>query len=387
VNIKPIYDNSHPKQLDASAQDQELTASASTGPDRQPEIPDDFTGSWSGDMTVSMVDFGSNMFNFDRAEAEQQQRLITQGRQGRCTVSFTKMGDRVEMQPTQIVFSAPISQAIQEMGQGNSTIAALGGLLGNNNPMLAGKTIPEFALPLGMMASNRGVTGNQLGSELMKNKLKQPGQGIIEEQIVTRDSDRNKSGQVKVTFAESDLRFRQMDSNRLYCEAAAVSYDEQGNYLNKVILKGYLDKGAPMADSGQNQIDIMGNPGGDGGLGGLGGMLGGQGGQGGDGGLGGLGGLLGGQGGGGQGGQGGLGALLGGQGGNGGLGKLIQGGGLQGLMGGQGGNGQGGGLGGLQGLFGGGNGGQQNGGGFNSPQQAPQNMMNEMNEVQKLLQE
>ena len=165
----------------------------------------------------------------------------------------------VEMSPTQIVFSAPLGAAVQEMSQGNPALAALAGLVGSpNNSQLSNSRVPEFALPLGNMTSGRGVTGNQLGAELMKNTLKELAKGVLEQQVVTRDSDRNQSGQVKTTFTESDLRFTRVSSSRLSCQAAAVTYDSHGNYLNKIILAGMLDKGAPVENANPMNVNLFG---------------------------------------------------------------------------------------------------------------------------------
>jgi hypothetical protein len=77
-----------------------------------------------------------------------------------------------------------------------------------------------------------------------------------------------------VTFSESDLQFTRLDDQRLSLQAAAVSYDEQGQYLNKVILNGTLVKGAPVVNpmANMNPFAALGGMGGMGGLGGLGGM-------------------------------------------------------------------------------------------------------------------
>ncbi|MBX9690563.1 MAG: hypothetical protein K2X27_27855 [Candidatus Obscuribacterales bacterium] len=269
-------------------------------------FPIDWRGTWSGKLVVHLVNFDQRYFDFDPQEAQKQQDLLKVGTTGNCSVTFYQgSGSKVEMKPTQVTFSTTVNAAEQMKQMSNSPIGQMLNAIagGADNPALANLQIPYmFALPLGDLgSSNRGVTGNQIGSELMKNKLTELAKGVVEDQIVTRDTDRTADGRSKTGYTESVMRFTRINGDRLYLQAAAVSYDDQGSYLNKVVLYGTLDRGEGQAPS-TPQVDLsglMGGQGGDGGaqgLGGLGGLLGGQGGDGGAAGLGGLGGLLGGQG-------------------------------------------------------------------------------------------
>lgn len=326
-------------------------------------FPKDFRGTWSGILTVSKVDYDPSYADFDPDEARKQQELVKVGISGKVSVSFYQgSGNKTEVQPTQVVFSTTVNAAQQMKDMANSQYGALINSFGlANNPMLANMTVPYmFAMPLGYLGGNTGVTGNQLSSELMKNTLKEVGQGVMEQDVISKDTDRNGQGKVKTTFTESVMRFTPQPGDRLYMQAASVSYDEHGSYLNKIILYGTLTRGSANAPSvpnmgGAPQVDTMfAQPGG---------------------------------------GAGGLQNLFGG-GGAGGAG------GLQGLFG--GGADAGGGLGGLQNLFGGGGGGAGAGAGVPSfggspgesnplggidPSQTGNNLNNQYQQVQKMLEQ
>lgn len=213
-------------------------------------FPSDWRGTWSGDMTITTVDFDPRSYEFDPAETEKQKKMASPGTQGRCSVTFYEgSNNATEVKPTQVVFSKSITEAVQSMD--DSPIGALLGALGGgaDNPTLASMKVPAFALPLGDLGgANSGVTGNQISSELMKNKLTQLSNDVVEQQIVTRDTERSAT-KIKDSFTENVLRFTRKGNNRLYCQAASVSYDQNGNYLNKILLRGFLDRGAAPAPS------------------------------------------------------------------------------------------------------------------------------------------
>jgi len=291
--------------------------SQAPSPPPPPAFPTDWVGTWSGEMTVNMTDCDPRNFDFDRAEAEKQQKMLKTGIKGNCSVTFFRAdNNKIAVKPTQVFFTTTESLAEATKTLANSQYAGMLGGAANadamaSNPMFASMQINvPFGLPLGLNTlSDTGVTGNQINNELMKNSLKDLAKGVLEQTVVTRDNEKTNSGKSRVTFSESDLQFTRLDDQRLSLQAAAVSYDEQGQYLNKVILSGVLVKGAPVVNpmANMNPFAALGGMGGMGGLGGLGGLGGMGGGTPGGSGSGGnpLGGLFGGGNGGGNGGSGG----------------------------------------------------------------------------------
>ncbi len=398
VAMKPIRDASLDEKLQAKVEkdvpkDPKLVATIAASARREVSFPFDYRGTWSGVLTVTDVKFDPRFYEIDREEAEKQAHMIVRGLNGNCAVTFYQgPNNKIAVKPTQVYFKVQDTVGEQmKMMQGSPLGAMLGAFGGDNSAMMQNiQNMPisvPIAMPLGAtgseMMSNTGITGGTIDNSLMRNNLKELAKGVMENDIVTRDKETGRDGKVKTGYTESVLRFTKQSPTRLFMQAAAVSYDDDGNFLNKVLLSGSIEKGAPVvipsAEVAGMTIPAGAGGAGDGGMGAIQQMLGGGGG--GAGGLGALQQMLGGQGGS-AGGAGGLGALqqmLGGQGGGGGASGL---GALQQMMGGQGGNaGSGGGLGGLQNLFGG------QGGGGSLGNQLQQQGMQEQDAIKQLLQE
>ncbi|MBX9685433.1 MAG: hypothetical protein K2X27_01950 [Candidatus Obscuribacterales bacterium] len=192
--------------------------------------PTDFRGTWTGELTISSCSFDKSFWEFDPAEADEQSELLRAGIRGRCSVTFYKgKGEETELEPCSVIF-AKVSQTA------------------NGQPGL-----PFFySLHLGDLSSGRGVTGNELSCKLMKNNLKQLSKTVLEQEVVTEDFDRNpRSGKVKTGYSENVLRFTRLDRNRLYLQAATVSYRSDGKFQNKVLLYGTLDRSNSLHYSNQ----------------------------------------------------------------------------------------------------------------------------------------
>jgi hypothetical protein len=228
----------------------------------QQGFPIDYRGNWTGQLRVNLVNIDPSYYDFDRAEAEKQARMITPGISGKCTVSFYQgSNNKVQVRPTQVVFTvmANLAEEAKDLNLANSP---LGAMLGNVNlSSLSGMQVPvPVAMPLGVLSSNTGVTGNQLTSDLVKIDLKEIAKGVLEEQLVTHDTDRNSSGQVRDFYTESVMRFTLINNDNMSMQAASVSYDNQGKYLNKIILAGNLQRGGS-TDATPQTYTLFGNQG------------------------------------------------------------------------------------------------------------------------------
>ncbi len=174
----------------------------------------DLRGSWSGELQIVSSSFDGSYFTFDRVEAERESALLKPGSRGFTTVTFYRGKDSAtHMDPCRIVFITNLP------GYGDYT----------------------YALHLGDLKTGTGVTGNELKSQLMKNSLKELAPGVIEQEIVTRDYDRNpKTNKSKMGYSESVLRFTRIDQKHIYLQAASVSYDSKGKFQYKVMLAGNM---------------------------------------------------------------------------------------------------------------------------------------------------
>lgn len=177
----------------------------------------DLRGSWSGELTIVFANFDKTYFEFDRVEAEREVQLLKPGLRGFTTVNFYAQSktEVTQMEPCRIVFVTNF----QNYGA------------------------YTYALHFGDLRSGTGVTGNELKSTLMKNTLKQLAEGVLEQEVVTRDFDRNPTkNKSKVGYSESVLRFTKVDKKHIYLQAASVSYDSKGKFQYKVILYGTLTR-------------------------------------------------------------------------------------------------------------------------------------------------
>lgn len=122
MNSQMAKTDSASSLLKAGTSREQIVAKASS-------FPSNWRGTWSGDMTITMVDFDQRSYEFDPAEAEKQKKMATPGTQGRCSVTFYEgSNNSTEVKPTQVVFSKSMTEAVQSMS--DSPMGALLGALG-----------------------------------------------------------------------------------------------------------------------------------------------------------------------------------------------------------------------------------------------------------------
>lgn len=263
----PIRDSSLDGKQTASA----TTLAGSTSAAQQ-NYPVDYIGSWAGDLTVYTSSFDRTYFQRDPEEAKKESQIMRSGAKGQYSVTFYQgNNNRIQMQPSQVIFNTTESMGSQ-MQLLSKSQPGLGAMFGANNPMaasMANMQVPVMvALHMGTPISSGeiGVSGNQLSSQLMKNTLKQLSAGVLENQIVTRDRDRNpETGKVQEGFSESVLRFTKLNRDQLYLQAAYVYYTANGQFQAKYVLYGTLNRsnGARPAypSAGANPMNIFGGAG------------------------------------------------------------------------------------------------------------------------------
>ncbi len=251
----PKYDASRPLRARASAGTTIGRAVAA--------YPTEWQGEWSGTLRIWTCQFAPSRWQFDAAEASEEQDLMRPGLDGQVTFNFARDNERrIELQPTQVVFSAPmtddrLANLMKQMGGG--------GQLLQGNPFAAAmmRSVPYmYAMHLGDLTSGVGVTGNALESRLVKNEIKALAPGTLEQQIVTYNADRSRAtGKVRYSYSESVLRFTKMQSDQLYVQAASVDYDRNGRFESKVVLFGTVSRGAPASPLQEMQLPNMMNGG------------------------------------------------------------------------------------------------------------------------------
>ncbi len=277
VAMQPVRDTSYDTKLSANAT--KLNAGASQ---LVQSFPIDYRGTWSGELTLNSVNFDPSYFSWSPEVANKEARMMRPGMKGSCSITFYQgANNKIAAEPSQVLFQAMDTLA------GSGGLGQLGAMA--NNPMFANMQnmqVPvTLALKLGapVQAFEHGVTGDQMSKEVMKNTLKELGRGYLEQDVVTKDTDRSADGRAKVGYSESVLRFTRLNDQQLYVQAAYVYYNTQAKFQAKYILYGTLNRTygqAPATTTNPYGTRTMPNPFGGmmPGAGGMGGMGGGAGG-------------------------------------------------------------------------------------------------------------
>lgn len=248
--MQPMRDTTRDTALQSRVESNLLNGKASNN---LQSYPIDFLGTWSGELTIFSSTFAPIRFEFDRSEAEKEHRLMRPGTKGQCSVTFYRGNSgNTQLEPCEVTFTTTMDSGAMrnQMRQMFGNNPQLGSMFGNSSFMNA--QIPYmYALHLGNLTAGTGVTGNQLKSQLVQNQLRQLTQGVMEQVVVTHDTDRNpSSGKTRLSYSESVLRFTKLDRNRLYLQAASVNYRNDGKFEDKVILYGTLNRVSGGSSSG-----------------------------------------------------------------------------------------------------------------------------------------
>ncbi|HIA54522.1 MAG TPA: hypothetical protein EYN91_20955 [Candidatus Melainabacteria bacterium] len=216
--------------------------------------PVDFRGTWGGTLTLGQLVITPLNYQLDAEESRKVASLVRPGSQG--TVNFTFNQDargNVTGSPVTITFMVPASQtnSFQALAQqGGGAGMANGAMAGMMQSMMGNMKVP-IAMRFGDFqsdASTPGVSGNSIAIRLLSNRIKQLSPGIMEQQMITQENSRTKSGQAYSTYNENVFRFTQRGASQMYVEVAVVSYDMSRRFLRKFVFYGYVNKGAVQQD-------------------------------------------------------------------------------------------------------------------------------------------
>ena len=210
-------------------------------------FPIDWRGDWSGTLTVHAAVFDPIRWQFDPQEANRERELLRPGTQGTVTFRFsTGKSGQIRLEPASVVFSAPMDRSryaqmlnqLQTMLMGGQAVPGGSGAI-----MLQG--LPYlYALHLGDLENGVGVTGNQLQSRVVRNDITELAPGVLEQVVVTYNLVRNPTtGKSRYGYSENVVRFTRQTSNKLYVQAATVSYLSNGRFEDKTILYGMVTRG------------------------------------------------------------------------------------------------------------------------------------------------
>ncbi|MCC7531984.1 MAG: hypothetical protein IT342_26005 [Candidatus Melainabacteria bacterium] len=239
--------------------------------------PADFRGTWGGSLTLGQLVITPLNYQIDPDDARKTASLVRQGSVGTANFVFDRDGrGNITVEPTQIIFMVPANQtnsfqlAMQQAGGAN----AMGGnaMAGMMKSMMSNMQVP-IAIKFGNFQSsamNPSISGNSFSIGVLSNRLKQLSPGIMEQQVITQENIRiARTGKTYSTYNENIFRFTQRGASQMYVEVASVSYDMARRFLRKMVLYGYVTKGAVQQDFSNPYAGLQQMMGGTGGAGGM----------------------------------------------------------------------------------------------------------------------
>lgn len=213
--------------------------------------PEDFRGTWGGQISVWSYKNSPEYLKEDAAEANQTARLLPPKRSGNVNFTFYQTQKGIALEPAKVLISVPLKDTRtygQMMGGGAGGMGSgMGAFGGAFEQMMGSMEAPAIVLYFGNAATNSaetGVSGNQFRQQLYKNVIRALGPGIMEQQILTRRVTKVAgTGKTNTGYEESVTRFKRLPDGRLYVLAASVNYNAAGKYLSKLIMYGTVAKG------------------------------------------------------------------------------------------------------------------------------------------------
>jgi hypothetical protein len=279
IVLQPMKAKMDPRgvPLKASASEAALRGSVVTS------FPTDFSGTWGGSLAVWTMQQSALCWQVDPDEAKWTQAAMRQGLVGQTNFIFGRDGsNKTALEPAKILFSVPMKDTNQQeqidqlmksgtLG-GQSSNPAMGDFMRQFVGSMANSLNVPMVMSLGNMQSGglaHGVSGNELQERVVKNVLRELAPGVLEQQIITSESERiAKTGQVRYGYGESVIRLTKQNADQLYAQVATVNYFENRQFRRKIILYGVLRRGQvmnttpdPMAGLG-NMMNVPGATGG-----------------------------------------------------------------------------------------------------------------------------
>lgn len=212
--------------------------------------PEDFRGTWGGQISVWSYKNSPEYLKEDAAEAIQTARLLPPKRSGNVNFTFYQTQKGLALEPAKVLISVPLKDThsySQMMGGSGGLGSGMGAFGGAFEQMMGSMEAPAIVLYFGNATTNSaetGVSGNQFRQQLYKNVIRNLGPGIMEQQILTRRVTKVAgTGKTNTGYEESVTRFKKLADGRLYVLAASVNYNAAGKYLSKLIMYGTVAKG------------------------------------------------------------------------------------------------------------------------------------------------
>jgi hypothetical protein len=238
-------------------------------------FPQNFSGTWGGRLRIWTAQMDPICWQLDADEANRTRQLMVPGKEGSVNFEFSQSSvGKIELEPAQVVFMVPMRDT--NMGQELNSMLGAGGLGQAGGLTLPGMDSRQMASVLQQMGNTmnvpimvsfgsindpnvKGVSGNDIRAVVLSNTIRQLSPGVLEQQIITQESQRNKkTGRTRQEFAETVVRFTSQNANTLYVQAAAVNYTSDRRFERKMILYGTVRRGIVMQEA-RNPLGGMTN--------------------------------------------------------------------------------------------------------------------------------
>ena len=215
-------------------------------------FPTDFRGQWGGTLEIWSYHYSPLYLKVDRAEAVQTVKILQRGRKGNVNFDFFQDSrGKTALKPAEVLVSVPMKDTYTygQMMKGSSDMQnQIAPFNKQFEQVMGNMEAPMVKINFGNFQTDgvtiTGVSGNQARQSVVKNVIRQLAPNVIEQQIVTRSVTKVKgTNKTNTGYAESVLRFKKLNSQKLYVLTASVNYTSSGKYLDKLIMYGTVDRG------------------------------------------------------------------------------------------------------------------------------------------------
>ncbi len=253
LKLKPSLDSDQEATLKASAQ--------------KTSYPSDFVGTWSGNLAVYQNVVSPKYYEIDNAEATNTKKVLKINMQGNVSFDFYKSNHKITLKPATIHFLIPFSETYLAQKSEFQGLKALGNYPGANNQLMQQMSSMLNQMPnyldviLGNAQNITGVSGNILENSLISNTVKILSSNIIEQDLIVSGSSQNPTTRkINKNFSETVLKFKKINAQQLYVETASVNYTSHGEFLNKLVFRGYVSKSNIAQENNPSYPNNSNNP-------------------------------------------------------------------------------------------------------------------------------
>lgn len=208
-------------------------------------FPTDWAGQWGGSLSIWWTQIDPSYWQWDPENAKETAEVLKRGASGTTTFNFYQNGNAVLVQPARVTFPPRMDQTTQQL-PANNAFSQMFGAAGTQMMQALNTKIPVMILG---DYQGQGIGANQLNLRVVKNDIKQLKPGLLEQDIITQETERKASGELKNSYSETVIRFTKQNASQLYVQAASIKYRNDGHFLDKVIFYGTVTRGQVMPDA------------------------------------------------------------------------------------------------------------------------------------------